>query len=83
MEVSRLGGESKLLLMAYATAIAMPDPSHIFNLHQSSQQCQILNPLIKTRDWTHNLMVPSRICFRYATMETPFFFNFFLGGLTW
>ena len=27
-----------------------------------SQQCQILNPLNKARDRTHNLMVPSWIC---------------------
>ena len=30
---------------AYTTATAMWDLSHICNLHHSSQQCQILNPL--------------------------------------
>uniref|UniRef100_A0A8D1VUY0 Myosin light chain 1/3, skeletal muscle isoform n=1 Tax=Sus scrofa TaxID=9823 RepID=A0A8D1VUY0_PIG len=34
----------------------MPDPSHICNLHHSSGQCQILNPLSEARDQTHNLM---------------------------
>ena len=62
MEVPRLGVESELQLFAYPTATAMPDPSHSFNLHHSSWQCQILNPLIKARDRTHNLMVPSWIC---------------------
>ena len=31
-------------------------PSHICDLYQSSQQCQILNPLSKARDHTHVLM---------------------------
>ena len=39
----------------------MRDPSHLCNLHRSSQQRRILNPLSKARDWTRNLMVPSRI----------------------
>ena len=51
----------------------MPDPSHICNLHHSSRQCQILNPLIEARDWTCNLMVPSQICFHCATTGTPIF----------
>ena len=40
-------------------------------LHHSSRQYQILNLLSKARDWTHNLMVPSQICFHYAVMGTP------------
>ena len=31
----------------------------------------ILNPLNEARDQTHNLMVPSRICFLGSTTETP------------
>ena len=38
-----------------------PDPSCVCNLHQSSWQCRILNPLSEARDRTHNLLVPSRI----------------------
>ena len=34
----------------YAIAIAMRDLSHICNLHHSSCQCWILNPLSGTRD---------------------------------
>ena len=50
MEVSRLGVELELQLLAYTTAIAMPDPSCVYGLHHSLQQCWILNPLIKARD---------------------------------
>ena len=46
MEVPRLGVELELQLPAYATATATPDPSHVYNLYHSSQQCWILNPLI-------------------------------------
>ena len=42
MEVPRLGVESELALLAYATATAMPDPSHICDLHHSSWQSWIL-----------------------------------------
>ena len=60
MEVPRLGAESELQLLAYTRATAMPDPSCVCNLHHSSQQCRIFNPLIETRDQTHNLMVASQ-----------------------
>ena len=36
--------------LTYATATATKDPTHIFNLHHSSQQCWMLNPVSKTRD---------------------------------
>ena len=48
----------------------MRDPSHICDLHHSSRQCRILNPLSKARDRTHNLMVSSQIRFRRAMMGT-------------
>ena len=44
IEFPRLGAESELLLLAYTTAIATLDLSHVCNLHHSSQQCRILNP---------------------------------------
>ena len=46
---------------AYTTTTATQDPSRICDSHHSSRQCQILNPLSKARDQTHNLMVPSQI----------------------
>ena len=51
----------------------MPDPSHICDLHHSSQQHWILNLLSEVRDWTFNLMVPSQIHFHCATTGTPQF----------
>ena len=55
MEVPRLGVELELQPLAYATATAMQDPSHVCNLHHSSWQCQILNPLtgpgVKSEPW--------------------------------
>ena len=74
MEVPRLGVESELQLPAYTRAMAMPDLSHVCNLHHSSWQRWILNPLREARDGTHNLMVPSRIHFHCATMRTPQYF---------
>ena len=53
------------------TATATWDLSCICNVHHSSGQCWILNPLSEARDWTCILMDPSQICFRWATMETP------------
>ena len=50
MEVSRLGVEWELQLLAYTIATATQNSSHICNLHHSSGQHQILNPLSKARD---------------------------------
>ena len=59
MVVPRLGIELELQLPPYSTAITMWDPCHICNLHHSSWQCQILNPLSEARDQIHILMDPS------------------------
>ena len=50
IEVPRLGVELELQLLASATAMAIPHPSRICNLHCSSQQLWILNPLSEARD---------------------------------
>ena len=71
MEVARLGVHLELQLAAYARAIAMPAPSHVWDLHHSSQQCQILNALSEARDQTCNLMVSSRVHSHCATTGTP------------
>jgi len=62
MEVPRLGVQSELQPLAYARATAAQDPSRVCDLHHSSRQGQIVNPLSKGRDQTRNLMVPSQIC---------------------
>ena len=70
-EVSRPGVQLEPQLLVYATDTATWDPSHVCDLHHSSRQRQVLNPLSKARDRTHNLMVPSQICFPCATTGTP------------
>ena len=55
MEVPKLGIESELQLQAYPTAAAMQNVSCLCNVHHSSQQHLILNPLSKARDGTKSL----------------------------
>ena len=71
MEVPRPGVRWELQLPAYATATATRDPSHVCDLHHSSQQPQILNPLCEARDQTCKLMVPSGIRFCCSMMGMP------------
>ena len=59
MEVPRIEVESELQLLVYTTATTTGDPSRICDLHHSSWQCQILNPLSKARDQTCIVMDPS------------------------
>jgi len=47
MEVSRLEVKMELQLPAYTTATATPDLSRICNLHHSSWQHWIINPLMR------------------------------------
>ena len=63
MEVPRIGVESELQLPAYATAMAMWDPDHICDLHHSSWQHWIPDPLSEARDRTYILMYTSWIWF--------------------
>ena len=71
MGVPRLGIQLELQLPAYTTATATSDLSHVCDLHHSTQQHRIPNPLSEARDWTCNLMVPNRIHFHCTTMGTP------------
>ena len=57
MEVPRLGVQLELQMLAYTTAAAMPDPSHICDLYHSTWQRCILNTLSEARDRTLNLVV--------------------------
>ena len=75
-EVPRLGAEWELQLPYIA--IAMQDPSHVFDLHHSSGKHWILNPLSQARDPTCNLMVTSRIHFLCTTMGIPTYIYFFI-----
>ena len=63
MEVSRLLVELELQLLAFTTAEAKPDPSRLWDLHYSSWQGWILNPISKARDQTCILMDAIQIHF--------------------
>ena len=71
MHIPRLGVESELQPLADTTAMATPDLRHVCDLHHSSQQPQILNPVSEARDQTHILMDTSQIPFCWATTGTP------------
>ena len=71
MEVSRLGVKLEPQLLAYTIATATPDLRHTCDLHHSSWQDWILNPLSESRDepassWT---LVGFLIC--WGTTATP------------
>ena len=61
MGVPRLGAESELQLLAYTTATATQDLSHVCNIHHSSQQHGSLKPQIRARDQALILMDPSQV----------------------
>ena len=71
-------------LPAYATATAMPDTSFICDLHHSSWQCWILNPVNEAMDWTCILMDTRQIRLLWATTGTPtLYFLITLSNNTW
>ena len=53
---SQAKGQIGAAAEAYTTATEVQDPSHICDLCQSFQQCQILSPLSETKDQTRILM---------------------------
>ena len=59
----------------------MPDLSQVFDLHHSSWQHQILNPLSEARDGTHILMGTSWVHYRWVTVRTPEHLFFTLGNI--
>lgn len=61
MEVPRLAMELELQPTSYTTTTAMWDPSRLWHLCCSLQQCQILNSLREARDQTCILMNTSCI----------------------
>ena len=72
MEVPRLGVQLELYLLAYTTTAAMQDTSHVCDLHHSSQQCWILNPLRKVSStkyhWGHVARVAPWDAMSYKNM---------------
>ena len=80
MEILRLGVESELHLLACITATAMPDLSRICDLHRSSWQCQILNPLSKARNRTPIFMDTSWILNLLSHNGNSTVFSIFLAA---
>ena len=60
----KMGVDLELQPPAYTTATATQDLSGIFNLHHSSQQHRILNPLSGARDGICVLMDASQVHYR-------------------
>ena len=50
---------------------ATPDPSHLCNLHHSSWQCWILNPLSKAKDWNCILMDTTWVRLHWTRAGNP------------
>ena len=81
MEVPRLGVKSGLQLPVYATATAMQGLSQVCDLHHSSWQWQILNPLSKGRDRTRILKDSSWILLSHnGNSEIPSILHTLVGG---
>ena len=51
-------------------------PSRVCDLHRSSQQCQILNPMSEARYWTLILIDTNWVQFHWATTGTSVFHSF-------
>ena len=76
MEVPRPGVQVEAVADSLHHSHSNTDASRIWDLHPSSWQSRLLNPLREARDRAHNLMVPSRIRFYSATMRTPSLLQF-------
>ena len=68
---SRLGVKLVMQLQDYATAIAMPDLSHICDLHHDSWQHQTPSPLREARDQTFIFMDTSHVRNPLSHSGTP------------
>ena len=72
MEVSGLGVESELQLLAYVTATATECPSYICNLHTTAHHnTGSFNPRSEARDQTRILMDTSWVRYRWTTRGSP------------
>ena len=83
MEVPRPEFKSVLHPSANTASTEMPELSHICDLHHSSWQRQILNPLREAKYQTCILMNTSQIHFCWATTGTPLTFSCFNDCPLW
>ena len=67
---SQARGGIRATAASYATATAMRDPSRVWDLHHSSKQLWILNPLGEAGDRACILMDTSQVLYHWATMGT-------------
>ena len=72
MGVPRLGAELELHLLAYTTATAVQDLSLVYDVHHSSQQRWILNPLSEPSDRTFILVDTSWVRNPLSHKGNPF-----------
>ena len=70
LSIWRFPGQGSIGATAASLHTATQDLSHVCDLHHSSPQHPIFNPLSKARNQTCNLMAPNKIRFRRITMET-------------
>ena len=71
MEVPRLGLNLSCSCSACATTTAALHLSRVCNLHHSSWQRLMLNPLVEARNRTCILTNTSRVCYHWAMVGTP------------
>ena len=84
VEIPRLRVKLELQLQAYTPVTAMQDLSCACNLHCSSRQHQILNPLSEARDWTCILMDTRWVHFHWdMTGDSAFKSMLFSFRLKW
>ena len=81
MEVPRLGVELELQLPAYISATVTWDTSHICDIHCSSWQHWILNPLSEARDQI--LMDTSLVCNPLSCNGNSLDLFFLINEPTW
>ena len=82
MEVPKLGVKLDLHLLAYAIAAATDDLSHIYDLHCSLKQCQILNLVRKARDRTCLLMDTGQFLIPLRHNGNSMIFYVLIGQIT-
>ena len=78
MEAPRLGVQSELQPLVYTTATATSDPTNVCDLHHSSWQHWILNPLSEAKDRTCILTDSSQVLKPLSHDRNSFFSFLFL-----
>ena len=71
MEVHRLGAELVLQLLAYTTATATQDPSHVCDLHHSSGNAGSLTHWVRPGIELVSSWILVKFLYYWATMGTP------------